>query len=255
MKHLKLQGKIAVIVSAFVAGILSAAIIIVGISVDAAIKARVREDSMETALGRAAELGRVMDAWRLQLSLIASDSTLATLAGAEREAALRRLKPALSGDVRNVFIVDLDGAFIASNGARRNAAGQDYFQAIVRDGADFFLARAVMSEETKQPTISATHALKGPDGRVRGLVGLELSLETVSKLASSVRVGRTGYCWVADQKGLVLAHPSAGAVMNIDITDADKAGFRNADALGRRMLSEEKGHGEYYNAAGTAVYT
>ena len=255
VKHLKLQGRIALIVSAFVAGILTAAIVIVGLSVNAAIKARVREDSLETALGRAAELGRIIDGWHLQLSVIAADSGFASMGGAEREAALRRLKPSLSGDVQKVFFVDADGAYLSSDGARGDASGRDYYRAIVREGADFSLARVVMSEETKRPSISAAHALLGPDGRVRGLVGLELSLETVSKLASSVRVGRTGYCWVADQAGLILAHPSAGAVMNINITDADKAGYRNADVLGRRMLSEEKGHGEYFNGAGTAVYT
>jgi methyl-accepting chemotaxis protein len=66
---------------------------------------------------------------------------------------------------------------------------------------------------------------------------------------------QSGYGWIVDQKGLVIAHPRKDAIMKINITDADKDGYRDLDELGKRMLAEAKGYGEYYNAAGVPVFT
>jgi methyl-accepting chemotaxis protein len=82
------------------------------------------------------------------------------------------------------------------------------------------------------------------------LAGFEMELAALSAIAGSIKIGKTGYGWIADQHGLIIAHPIKEAVLTLDILNSNKDGFRGLDKLGKVMLETESGKGTYFKKDG-----
>ncbi len=79
------------------------------------------------------------------------------------------------------------------------------------------------------------------NGQVVGVVGMDCSLTTLSKRISSKKIGNTGYVFIADLSGNVLAHPKKEL---ISTNEASKLSFWD------KAKSENNGFVEYtYNGA------
>ena len=55
------------------------------------------------------------------------------------------------------------------------------------------------------------------DGKVVGVVGIDCSLATLAEKVSTKKIGNTGYVFIADLEGTILAHP------NVDLVNTDEA--------------------------------
>ena len=60
-----------------------------------------------------------------------------------------------------------------------------------------------------------------------------------------MKAGRTGYGWIVDETGLVIAFPDPKMVMSLNITDGEKAGFRKLNEFGKRLTREDSGQGTF----------
>ncbi len=82
-----------------------------------------------------------------------------------------------------------------------------------------------------------------------------MKMETLSAVSSAIKTGKTGYGWIVDQNGTVIAFPNKDAILALNITDADKTGYRGLDAFGKQMLSSESGDGSFGKPNGTRMNT
>ena len=79
----------------------------------------------------------------------------------------------------------------------------------MNQGKDFVISDALISKGSGKPALILAKAVKGSaDGKTRALVGFEMQLAALSSIASSIKVGDTGYGWVIDEHGLVIADPT-----------------------------------------------
>ncbi|MEQ6358141.1 methyl-accepting chemotaxis protein [Thermoanaerobacter thermohydrosulfuricus] len=60
---------------------------------------------------------------------------------------------------------------------------------------------------TKAPEITVTKAITGSSGKLVGILGIDISLEQLSKNISSVKLGKTGYIYLVTKDGTVITHP------------------------------------------------
>ncbi|MDP4084820.1 MAG: methyl-accepting chemotaxis protein [Bacillota bacterium] len=60
---------------------------------------------------------------------------------------------------------------------------------------------------TKQPIVSAAKAVYNGDQLV-GVMAVDISLETLTKMVNKIHIGNTGYAFLLDKNGSVLAHPN-----------------------------------------------
>ena len=60
---------------------------------------------------------------------------------------------------------------------------------------------------TKIPVITVTKAVMDSNGNLLGVLGIDISLEQLSKNISSVKLGDTGYIYVITKDGTVISHP------------------------------------------------
>ncbi|HRZ89454.1 MAG TPA: methyl-accepting chemotaxis protein, partial [Spirochaetia bacterium] len=89
----------------------------------------------------------------------------------------------------------------------------------------------------------------------RGLVGIQIDLGKLSQIALSMKSGHTGYGWIADKDGLVIAHPNKDVAMSLVLSETDAKGYKGLSELGRRFLAEESGLGHYSTPDGRDVTT
>ena len=57
------------------------------------------------------------------------------------------------------------------------------------------------------PVVALAQAIKDPEGAFLGCIGLDLNLTDLASRVSSIRIGKTGYCMLMQNDGLILADP------------------------------------------------
>jgi methyl-accepting chemotaxis protein len=98
-------------------------------------------------------------------------------------------------------------------------------------------------------------AVKGADGATRMLAGLEMKLSSLSDITATIKLGETGYGWIIDQHGIVLAHPTKESILKLNTAEADKDGYRGMNALSGQMLANDSGKGDFSTPDGTEMHT
>ncbi|MDP3178185.1 MAG: methyl-accepting chemotaxis protein, partial [Spirochaetaceae bacterium] len=102
------------------------------------------------------------------------------------------------------------------------------------------------------PGITFAMAVKDATGTFMGAISYQMNLSQLSSVTGSVTIGKTGYGWAVDKNGIVIAHPNSKAILNLNVTNADEKGYRGLDAVGKAILAQETGSGEWA-APGSAL--
>jgi methyl-accepting chemotaxis protein len=176
---------------------------------------------------------------------------------AEVEAAVRQIgdPERVPPEVLGVFFAWPDGAYYSSGKARGNVSDRDYFSAIVGWGAERAIGKAVISKSLGLPIVVLARAVKGPTGELRGFLALQVSLAALSETAAAVKIAKTGYGWIVDSSGMVIAHANPKAILSLVVTDTAKDGYVGLDEIGQRMLGEGVGKGRWTRPDGTRMTT
>ena len=257
-RRFSLTLRIAGIVSVFVALLIGAIILIIGIRLNASLNTLVLADNQQIASGRSLQLGELMDKLYWQLKMISVRNQFMTGDPKTIEAAVLDLNGKLSSEVVGALYIWPNGDYLTTEGARANVSDRDYYKAIFEKGQDKAVGEAVVSKALGVPIVVTAVAVKGTDTKTRGAVAFQFKLEKLSEIATAIKVGKTGYGWIIDQQGLVIAHPSKDAILKLNVTDADKTGYKGLDALGKDMIAKESGEGTYHKPDGskmTVFYT
>jgi methyl-accepting chemotaxis protein len=245
--------RISITVAIFVAVLIGGVILLVGLRLDRSVNALAMVEDQQIADARALQLGEMMDKLYWQLRMISLRNQVMTGDQKTIEKVFLDLKGQISPEVVGAFFSWPNGDYFTSDGARGNVADRDYCKEIIGKGADKAIGQAVVSKALGAPIVVSAVAVKGPDGKIRGFVAFQFKLETLSAITGGIKVGKTGYGWIIDNTGLMIAHPNSKAVMSLNATEADKTGFRGMDALAKRALKEDSGNGAYYTASGAEM--
>ncbi len=254
-KSFSLKSRISLIVGTLVVVLLCAVIAVIGISQRSTISAMVEASYLQIAEARAAQLGLLLDKLSWELEMISLRDQLRTGDQAVVDKVLLSLDGKLSNEVVGILFAWPDGSYSTSTGARGNIADRDYFKAIIGKGETRAIGEAAVSKSLGVPIVVTARAVKDGTGSTRGFVGFQFKLEALSAVAAAIKVGKTGYGWIADGRGIVIAHPTKEAILALDVTNADKDGYRGLDALGRRVVSEPSGMGVWRGKDGVSMTT
>jgi methyl-accepting chemotaxis protein len=163
------------------------------------------------------------------------------------------LQSFLPAEAVSLLYAGSTGDTISSNKLKTNILDRDYFKKTVGEGQEFAIGAPVISKTLGVPVIVIAHLVDGVSGRA--LLGAQVKLASLSAIASGIKVGKSGYGWIVDGKGLVLAHPKSEIVMQLNILESAAKGYKGLDALGKRMLETDSGEGQWKNPQGIAMTT
>lgn len=62
---------------------------------------------------------------------------------------------------------------------------------------------------TKVPKITVTKTITDSSGKLVGVLGIDISLEQLSKNISSIKLGKTGYIYIVTKDGITITHPDS----------------------------------------------
>jgi methyl-accepting chemotaxis protein len=248
-----LRTRIAALVSLLVVALLLAVILLISLRLQTSISALVRDDHTEIAASRSAELGQLLEKLSWQLEMLSLRDQLRSGDKPTVQRVILALAGKTSPETVGTIYAWPDGAYISSAGASGNVADRDYFQAIFKNGRPSSIGAAAVSKSLGIPIVVTAKAVLDADGAVRGLVAFQFKLETLSTIVGAIKLGKSGYGWVVDSEGLMIAHPDKEVIMKLNISDADKDGYKGLDALGKRVITEESGSGSWTGRDGVQM--
>ncbi|HCY88152.1 MAG TPA: methyl-accepting chemotaxis protein, partial [Desulfobacteraceae bacterium] len=119
-----------------------------------------------------------------------------------------------------------------------NVADRDYFKAAATGKA--IIGKPIKSRASGLPVVVMAVPLENGAGKFIGLFGAVLKLASLSDKLTAIEIGDTGYPFVADSKGIVIAHPKKEFIFELDMTKLD-----GLEDITRRMLAGEAGNESY----------
>jgi methyl-accepting chemotaxis protein len=153
-----------------------------------------------------------------------------------------------SGTLFSVVVIDADGKPVASaikNGAppADSYADRDYYKAIMAGQKEVVSNKVVKGKSGGALLFVVAHAIDGPGGKTRGLVIVCPAWdEFTKKFIDPVRFGKTGYGFILDADGQLIAHALDKTMILAPLPDksiSDKAlklknGLLNYDFKGEK---------------------
>jgi methyl-accepting chemotaxis protein len=252
-KRSSLQTKISLIFSVFITVLIGAVISLVGVSMTQEVTQIVLTNNEQISIARANELGELMDKLKWQLKIMSSRDVLRNGTAERIEEAIREQKKYISPEVIGTFYIWPNGDYVTSEGAKANVSDRDYYKELFVNGKPEAIGKAVVSKALNAPIVVTAAGIAGPDGKNIAAVAFQFKLEELSQIIADIKIGKTGYGWIIDQDGMMIAHKNPEAVMTLNVRDADKGGSKGMDALGKRAVTEERGTGTYISATGVKM--
>ncbi len=165
--------------------------------------------------------------------------------GATDEAAIARSTAELTAVTKRsgaayeaFFAAGLDGKVLADGegGKARNIdlSKRDYIQAALSGKATN--GAVVQSKSSGNIVMTYGAPVYSKSGQIVGAVGSVINIGFLAEKVDQTKVGKTGYGFVVDKKGIVIAHPSKDLILKLDITQTE--GMKSFAA---RMVAGETG--------------
>jgi methyl-accepting chemotaxis protein len=126
-------------------------------------------------------------------------------------------------DYESVFVADAGGTIVAdgSNGKTKGIAigDRDYFKEA--KSGKVYIGAAIKSRASGKPVSVISAPVYGPGGEFAGMVGAILNVDFLCERIQSVKVGQTGYAWMIDKTGLIVAHPKKEHILELNVANLD----------------------------------
>jgi methyl-accepting chemotaxis protein len=231
-------GIVAVMVPLLIVGIFAA------VKASGALEAAAKDRAMNSAVGLADVVNGIL---RVEMKVVGeiarSDDAVKAAVNGDPAALNIRLNDLIEKngkDYESIFVTDVNGLAVAdgNKGAFNglNFADRGYFQK-AKEGKSS-VGSVVRSKQSGNP-VSAICAPIMKDGTFVGAVVLGLKIDYFSDKVTA-KVGETGYGFMTDSKGLIIAHPKKEYILEKDLSK--EAGMQ---AIMSKMLSGQSGSESY----------
>ena len=150
-----------------------------------------------------------------------------------------------SGQYQGIYITDASGQILTGV----LDSGEEYGRVSVAENMDFRQAKQkgeaaigdmLRSQATSQPVVPLAAPVRSASTPFLGAVGLVLKADYFTRLVAERKVGTTGYAYMTNKEGIILAHPKAEHVLKLDVTT-----IKEMAGINELMLSGKSGVAEY----------
>lgn len=158
--------------------------------------------------------------------LATNEMLVETAAGGDYEwaEALLRKEKAKDETLESLFIHDRSGLSMAStnpDSQGKSYSSKGYFKTIIEEGKDVYVSELELSPVSKEPRLAIAVALKDLTGETVGYLGMSVLASAFTKtFIEPISVGEHGYCFIVDEKGIVVAHPNKDLIFT-DLSNYD----------------------------------
>jgi len=137
-----------------------------------------------------------------------------------------------------INLADLTGSLVAGSNPKLinkiNVGNREYFKEALKGNKNF--SEVIKSKDTGSPVF----VLAAPVVEKKAVVGVLFGVIDInvisSKFIDSIKIGKSGYAFMFDNKGIVIAHPDKDQIMKLDI---------NSLPFGKDMIANKNGNVVY----------
>ena len=163
---------------------------------------------------------------------------------AASDAKLKGIYDTIGKDYESIIVASAEGVVIsdALGGTQKGIklADRNYFIKAKEGQAN--LGDAVKSKSTGNPITVVAAPLIGSDGKFVGIVACIVKIDFLVEKIASIKIGDTGYLWIVDKTGLVVAHPKKDLILKMNLK-TDTGG--SMDSIMTPMLEGKSGVDPY----------
>jgi methyl-accepting chemotaxis protein len=247
--RLSLAPRVAIVINVLVFAILGSVFLTIDTRLGNVFDKLIANENLQIVQARAAELGRFFAMYERELAILAVQPQLQAKTEKECEAYTHSMAPRIGTDISSFFIAWPDGRALAPSGSDIDVSDRDYFKTIMSGKKYAATSQPLISKITGSPCVVIARAIVSPDGSPKALLCLELSLDRLSEITAKIQIGKTGYGWVVDGTGLVMAFPKPEAIMKMRLTEADESeGYRGMNEVGKLVLASTTATGSFARA-------
>ncbi len=158
---------------------------------------------------------------------------------------LRNQLARMGSHYQGIFIADATGKIyngVLENGSvysKIDISNEDFFRR-ARQNGDAVISEMEVSHATGKPIVTACAVIKSESGEFLGVVGSVIKAEYFANLIADRKLGQTGYGYMLNKKGYMVAHPKPENILKLDVT-----GIAEMTPINKPMLAGEIGVEEY----------
>ncbi|ULQ59135.1 methyl-accepting chemotaxis protein [Brucepastera parasyntrophica] len=250
-RQISLRLRVAAAIGGMILILLVSVFISAGLQVRKSVHDLVVSSNLQIAEARADEIDAIIEMYQQQLRILSIQDTIVYGTDREAEEFAHSMIGEVGSDIVNVYIAWPDGRGTSGVGTYINVGDRAYFSAIFTEKLDRFVGNPIISRNTGEPAIILAQAVYYPDGRIRAILGFEMSLEQISKSIDEINVGDQTYGWVIDSSGLVIAAQDPDIRMKLNINTADEDfGYTGLSELSKTALTELMSEGSFIRPDG-----
>jgi methyl-accepting chemotaxis protein len=182
-----------------------------------------------------------------RLNKAAVEQNKGSMEAATSKAAVDQLKGEFNlqkGEYENVFMLDRNGKVFldAVDGISvgQNFSGSDFFKPSM--GGETVVGDPKPSPVTKRLISIIGVPIKDDAGKVLAILGGAMDYQLVGEKLNQFKIGNSGYSYMVDRTGQVVAHQDAKYVL---VTNVASNPTPELAAIGQRMIKGESGYGYY----------
>jgi len=94
-----------------------------------------------------------------------------------------------------------------------------------------------VSPDLGEPVIVLAKTFFNPEGKPFVVLAVDLSGEVATKKITDIKIGKTGYAYIINKEGLVVAHPDKAKIFQLSVVKYD---------FGKEILQKKRGAIEYF---------
>ncbi len=162
----------------------------------------------ELSLGLSQQIDEFVSKHISILESIASTNDLRLYNNQDQKALLKEInKKNLNFAV--IFVTDVKGQQVARSDDKDqfdDMSERDYFKE-VSSQKKTVVSDAIISKTTGKPAVVIVVPIFNAQGEFQGILGATLDLSIIEEMRSKITIGETGYAFITDSQGQILAHP------------------------------------------------
>ncbi len=185
-----------------------------------------------------------LDYYQIAIQSIAARNVIRSMDWDIQRAALQAEAKRLN--IPQFGVADLTGQAHLSDDSTTDVSSRDYFtqakngQTVVSD--------VVIHKVLQKPIMVVAAPVRNESGAVAAVLFAVLDATELSEVTDVIKYGKTGYSYIIDGKGALIAHANRQFVLDqrnfVKESETDKAYARLADMM-RRMIDHKSGFDEY----------
>lgn len=134
------------------------------------------------------------------------------------------------------FIADARGDYYLNSGQTGSVADREYFKKVMSTGKAAISDPLISRGSGNQIIVVASPIIK--EGKPVGLIGGNVSLEELSRMVASAKIGAIGYAFIVQDNGLFIAHPEPSIIMKYNPLTDSSADSQFSSAISNMSVGE-----------------